>query len=108
VPHWLEGDSTAAVPRRPLTVVGAANIAVLAALIAGLGGTATLVRATSACFIAIYVLSILSAARILDGRSRAVALGALVFVALLAVFSAWYLLVPACAALIVLATRRAL
>jgi hypothetical protein len=53
------------------------------------------VRATSACFIAVYVLAIGSAIRILRGRIRIAAYLALILTFALGVFSAQYLAVPA-------------
>jgi amino acid efflux transporter len=64
------------------------------------------VRATSALFIAVYVLAILSAVRILDGRVRVAAVSALALVVMLAVFSAAYLVVPAVAGATSLLLRR--
>lgn len=57
--------------------------------------TSDLVRATSALFIAVYILAVVSGVRILVGRARAAAISALAFVAALAVFSAGFLAVPA-------------
>jgi preprotein translocase subunit SecF len=64
------------------------------------------VRATSALFIAVYVLALVSAARILDGRVRAAAVVALGATLVLGVFSSWYLAVPVAAAVASLALRR--
>jgi amino acid efflux transporter len=66
------------------------------------------VRATSACFIAVYVLALFSALRILTGRIRAVAALALASVLVLAVFSTWFLVIPVVAAAASLAMRRSL
>ena len=63
-----------------------------------MSNTDNLVRATSACFIAVYVLAVYSATRILDGRLRALAWVTLAMVLVLAVFSTWYLAVPVVAA----------
>ena len=100
LPPWLGGDAHRSVPRRPLVVI--AVVAVVAARrcsLAGVSNTDDLVRATSACFIAVYVLAVYSATRILDGRLRALAWVTLAMVLVLAVFSTWYLAVPVVAAL---------
>src|SRR5437764_10570312 len=67
LPRWLGADSYRSVPRRPLLLIGCVGVALLAGLLAGLSSTGDLVRATSACFIAVYVLAILSATRFLAG-----------------------------------------
>lgn len=79
----------------------------LAGLVAGLAGTDTLVRSTSACFLAVYVLALGSAVRILDGRARLAACAALGLALVVAVFSSLFLLVPAFVALAALAIRGA-
>jgi amino acid efflux transporter len=107
LPRWLAGDVARSVPRRPLALLALTGVAFLGALLAGLGSTESLVRATSACFIGVYVLALLSAARILDGRLRALAALTLALVVVLAGFSGWFLLVPAGAAAVALALRRA-
>ena len=94
LPPWLAGDAWRSVPRRPLAVVAPAVIAILAALAAGVGSTDDLIRATSALFIAVYLLALTSAGRILDGPVRAAALLSLAATAVLAVFSEWFLVVP--------------
>ena len=70
---------------------------ILGGLVAGVSSTGDLVRSTSACFIAVYVLAILSALRILDGRARLAAVAAFALTVALAVFSARFLVVPAVA-----------
>jgi amino acid efflux transporter len=105
LPAWLGGDSYRSVPRRPLVVIAAVAVPILVALLAGISNTDDLIRATSACFIAVYVLAVYSATRILDGRLRAVAWVTLGLVLALAVFSAWFLAVPAVAAAISLVLR---
>jgi amino acid efflux transporter len=84
------------------------GVVLLGGLVAGFSSTDDLVRATSACFIAVYVLAIFSAIRILDGRVRLAAVVALGLVAVLAVFSAWFLAVPAVAAVVSLGLHRTL
>jgi amino acid efflux transporter len=94
LPRWLAAGASRTVPLRPLAVIAAAGATLLAGLVGGVSSTEDLVRATSALFIAVYVLAIVSAVRILDGRARAAAMSALVLVAVTAVFSAEYLVVP--------------
>jgi amino acid efflux transporter len=106
LPRWLGGDAYRSVPRRPLAVIAAVCVAILVALLAGFSNTDDLVRATSACFIAVYVLAVYSATRILDGRLRALAWLTLAMVLVLAVFSTWFLAVPAVAAAISVALHR--
>jgi amino acid efflux transporter len=108
LPRWLGGDAQRSVPRRPLVVIAVVAIVIFGGLVAGLSSTEDLVRATSALFIAVYVLATLSAVRILDGASRAAALAALVLTLALAVFSAQFLAVPALVAVGAVALRRRL
>ena len=108
LPAWLAGDARRSVPRRPLVVIAAVAIVIFGGLVAGISSTEDLVRATSALFIAVYVLATLSAVRILDGASRAAALAALVLTLVLAVFSAQFLVVPAIVAAGSVALRRRL
>jgi amino acid efflux transporter len=95
LPSWLAGDAHRSIPRRPLLVVALVGLPVLVALVAGLGSAAELVRATSACFIVVYVAATASAARILQGKARAAAVVSGVLTVVVALFSGWYLLVPA-------------
>jgi amino acid efflux transporter len=106
LPHWLEADVRESVPRRALLMITAIVVVILGGLIAGLGATEDLVRATSALFIAVYVLAILSAIRILDGMPRTAAASALVLTIALAVFSAQFLLIPVVVAVAALVLRR--
>jgi amino acid efflux transporter len=107
LPRWLAGGAARSVPRRPLFAVGAVGLLVLVALLAGLSSTGALIRATSACFIAVYALSLLSATRILTGRTRLAAAVSLALVILLAAFSTWFLVVPILAGAGALAFRSA-
>ena len=95
LPPWFAGDAHRSVPRRPLAIIALISVVLLAGLVAGISSTEDLVRATSACFIAVYVLAIGSAIRILDGRIRIAAYLALILTVALGVFSAQYLAVPA-------------
>jgi len=106
LPRWLAGDAYRSVPRRPLLVLAVLGTPLLLALAAGVSSTADLIRATSACFIAVYVLALASAVRILRGRIRIAAAFALALVTVVAVFSSSFLLVPAAAALLSLGVRR--
>jgi amino acid efflux transporter len=108
LPPWLAGDAHLSVPRRPLTLISVAVLVVLVGLVAGAGSTSDLVRATSACFIAVYLLALGSAFRILTGLARSVAAVAVATIAILAVFSSWFLLVPVAAAAVSLALRSSL
>src|SRR6059058_1355781 len=95
LPRWFAADADRSVPRRPLLVIATVGVVLLGGLVAGVSSTDDLVRATSACFIAVYALAIASALRILDGRVRIAAAVALLLTLALAVFSARFLLVPA-------------
>jgi amino acid efflux transporter len=94
LPRGLAHDVHRSVPRRPLALFATVDAVLLAGLVAGIGTTDELVRATSALFIAVYVLATLSAIRILSGWIRLSAMVALAAVLALAVFSTEYLLVP--------------
>jgi amino acid efflux transporter len=107
LPAWLGGDAHRRVPRRPLLALGALGSTILVALLLGVGSTTDLVRATSACFVAVYVLALGSAVRILSGTYRVTAALALVLMSVVAVFSGRFVLVPVAAGL-VLATGRLL
>lgn len=106
LPRWLAGDAERSVPRRPLAVLAVTTAILLAALVAGVASAATLVRATSACFIVVYVLALASAVRISSGALRAAAVVALGLICVVGVFSSWYLLVPAVATLLSVGLRR--
>jgi amino acid efflux transporter len=108
LPRALAGDAHRSVPRRPLVLLGASGVLLLGGLLAGLSSTDDLVRATSACFIAVYALALLSAARILTGPVRVAAAFTFGLVVVLAAFSGWFLAVPAVAGVGALALRRLL
>ena len=108
LPLWLAGDAHRSVPRRPLALYTVTTVTLLGLLVAGFSSTGDLIRATSACFIAVYLLAVLSAARILTGRVRAVALVTLATVVGLAVFSSWFLAVPIVAAALSVTLRQSL
>jgi amino acid efflux transporter len=108
LPLWFAGDAHRSVPRRPLVVIAVISVVLIAGLVAGISSTEDLVRATSACFIAVYVLAIGSAIRILSGRIRIAAYLALILTLALGVFSAQYLAVPAVVVAGALLLRRRL
>jgi amino acid efflux transporter len=108
LPRALAGDAHRSVPRRPLVLLGCSGVLLLGALLAGLSSTDDLIRATSACFIAVYALALLSAARILTGLVRVAAAFTFGLVVVLAAFSSWFLAVPAVAGAGALALRRLL
>ena len=99
LPRWFEGGATRDVPRRPLLVLTFTGVVLLAGSQPASSNANDLIRATSACFLAVYLLALASAARILTGAVRAAALGAFAAVAVVTVFSKWFLLVPVVAAL---------
>jgi amino acid efflux transporter len=108
LPAWLAGDAHRTVPRRPLLLIAVVGVVLLCALVAGISSTDDLVRATSSCFIAVYLLAILAALRILEGPVRMAAIASLVLTLALAIFSARFLAVPAVAGVAALAIHRAL
>jgi amino acid efflux transporter len=108
LPAWFAGGAKCSVPRRPLAAISAIVFVGLAALAAGIGSTEDLIGATSALFIAVYVLALLSAVRILDGRIRVAAVAALAATLVLFVFSEEFLLVPVVVAVAALALTRGL
>jgi amino acid efflux transporter len=108
LPRWLAADAQRSVPRRPLVVIAAVAIVIFGGLVAGIGTTEDLVRATSALFIAVYVLAMSSAVKILDGGVRLAAMAALALTVALAIFSAQFLVVPVVAAAGSLLLRRRL
>jgi amino acid efflux transporter len=105
LPAWLAGDAHRSIPRRPLLALGASAAVLLAGLAAGISSTSDLIRATSACFIVVYVFALASAVRMLTGRLRVAAIVALAPICVVAIFSAWFLAVPGVAAALVLAIR---
>jgi amino acid efflux transporter len=94
LPRWLATGAGASTPRRPLWLIAAVGITLLAGLVVGIGSASGLVRATSALFVAVYALALLSAVRILNGRVRLAAVIALAAALALAAFSGWFLLTP--------------
>lgn len=107
-PRWLGADAYRSVPRHPLALIAVVGTVILCGLLAGISSTDALVRATSSCFISVYVLVLASAVRILDGKGRVMALVTLALTIVVTAFSGWYLLVPAVAGTVALAVRRGL
>lgn len=106
MPRWLGRGAERSVPLRPLALFAVAGIAILVAVAAGVVSPTDLIRATSSLFVAVYVLTIASALRILRGRARVAAAAAVIMVAIVAVFSGWYVAVPAGVGLLVFLYRR--
>ena len=107
LPAWLAGGGGRKVPRRSLVAIAVIAGALLIGLLADVSTTTDLVRATSALFIAVYVLAIVSAIRILDSHARLAAIASLGGILGLAAFSTDFLAVPLVAAAIALVLRRA-
>jgi amino acid efflux transporter len=107
LPAWLGGGAQHSVPRRPLTALAVTGLALLGLLAAGAIDADDLVRATSACFVTVYLLALGSAVRILAGGARVIAAVALVLVAVVTLFSAAFLAVPVAVGAVTLAVRRA-
>ncbi len=93
LPAWL-GQEPEAAPRRPLAVLAVTGGVLLGGLAAGALGVEDLVRAASACFVAVYVLALAAAVRILRGAARACAACSLALVLVVAAFSGPFLLAP--------------
>src|SRR5262245_30228688 len=106
LPAWVGGDAERSIPRRPLLALGGLAAVFLTTLALGISSTSDLIRASSACFIVVYLFALASAIRLLGGRLRLAAVLSLALVCVVAVFSSAYLVVPAGAALLVLGVRR--
>jgi amino acid efflux transporter len=107
LPSWLGRGADRDIPRRPLVALAATSAVLFAALAGGLTGTTDLVRATSACFVVVYLLALASAAKALTGRARFAAWVGLGAMTVVTVFSLAFLVVPATAALVCVVLRRA-
>jgi amino acid efflux transporter len=105
LPSWLARGEARSVPRRPLAVFFVTYMGMLAALASGVGSTSVFVRATSACFVLVYVLALASAVRFTTGIVRVCAVVALATMVVVGAFSSWYLVVPAAATLATLGLR---
>jgi amino acid efflux transporter len=99
VPAWLGRDAHRSVPRVPLFALGGLGIVLLLALAGGVSSASDLVRATSACFVVVYVIALASAVRLLSEWARCAALAALALIVAVGVFSSTFLFVPAAAVL---------
>ncbi len=106
LPRWLGRGAERSVPLRPLALFAVSGAAILVALAGGLFSPTDLIRATSSLFTAVYVLTIGSALRVLRGRARVAAAVAVIMVAIVAVFSGWYVAIPAGVGLLVLLYGR--
>ncbi len=89
MPAWLGKDGSL----RSLGLLAVIDLGLLAVLVAGTVNLTDLIRASSSLFVGIYVLAVVSAIRILDGRARLAAIAATVMVVAVALFSSWYLVV---------------
>ncbi len=99
LPEWF-GRGSADVPRHPLALLAAIGSLELSALVSGVATPDTLVRATSACFVAVYLLALAAGTRTLDRAPRAASVMALLMMLAVAVFSGPFLLVPAAASVV--------
>jgi amino acid efflux transporter len=108
LPRWLAGDAWRSVPRRPLFLIALTGGAFIGGLLGGISSTDDLIRATSACFIGVYALALLSAARILVGAVRVAAAVTFGLFVVLAAFSGWFLAVPVAAGVAALALQHGL
>ena len=106
LPAWFAGGAGPRTRRRPLAVLAATSTVMFLLLAMGAFSVDTLVRATSACFVAVYVLALAAAVRTLEAGGRGLAVVALAAVGVVAAFSSVYVLVPAVAAVLVLVMRR--
>lgn len=98
-----DGVAPAALHRPRVALAALAVLAgmLLAPLAADVITTETLVRGSSACFVAVYAAALAAGVRLLDGGARRAAGIALAAVIVLLAFSGWALLVPAAVAAIV-------
>ena len=106
LPRWLAVGGHRSVPRRPLVVIAGAGLLLITGMTAALLSPNVLVKATSACFIAVYIATTCAAIRILRGRTRLAAGISAAVVTTIASFSGWYLLLPAASAWFFVAVRR--
>ena len=95
LPAWLGAERDRSIPRRPLLALSVSTPCLLLALAVGFSSTTSLVRASSACFVAVYLLALTAAVKILAGRLRFAAIAALALVVVVAAFSSFFIVVPA-------------
>jgi amino acid efflux transporter len=94
MPRWM------ARPHAPLAVIATSSTAILGLLAAGLVEVDPIVRAISACFVAVYVTATAAGVRLLDGRLRGAAALSLALVVVVLAFSGPYIAAPAAVALL--------
>jgi amino acid efflux transporter len=94
LPAWLGAERGRSIPRRPLLALSVTTPLLLLALAAGASSTTSLVRASSACFVAVYLLALAAAVKILPGLLRVAAIAALALVVAVAAFSSVFIVVP--------------
>jgi amino acid efflux transporter len=94
LPAWLGAERGRSIPRRPLLALSVTTPVLLLALAAGASSTTSLVRASSACFVAVYLLALAAAVKILPGLLRVAAIAALALVVAVAAFSSVFIVVP--------------
>ena len=94
LPAWFAGGSVRSVPRRPLAVLALTGVAMYGPLLAGVVGAADIVLATSANFVAVYLLTLAAARKMLSGAVRLAATVALVLFCGVAPFLRWWVLLP--------------
>jgi amino acid efflux transporter len=90
-----ERSAPAMLGRRALAVIGMVGALLLVPLAADLVSVEGLVRACSACFVAVYVTATAAGVRLLDGAPRAAAAIAFAAVTVVLAFFGPFLLVPA-------------
>ncbi|MFN8222205.1 MAG: amino acid permease [Gaiellales bacterium] len=106
LPAWVGAGRERTVPWRPLAVLSVTTPGLLLLLAVGVGTTTSLVRASSACFVAVYLLALTAAVRMLSGRLRLAAVASLALVVVVAAFSSAFILVPVVIAGVSLVSRR--
>jgi amino acid efflux transporter len=109
LPRWLaRGSQAGQTPRRSLIPIGCATVLVAAVFVTTKMELGSLILASSACFMAVYVAGLAAGARLLPTGSPvwfgSVVAGAIMVVVL--AFSGWFLLVPALLAAGSLAFQR--
>jgi amino acid efflux transporter len=106
LPAWFAGGAVRSVPRRPLAVLTVTGTLMFVPLVLGVVGPADIVLATSANFVAVYLLTLAAARRMLTGPVRAAAGAAFVLFAVLAPFLRWWVLLPLGVAAVAVLTLR--
>jgi amino acid efflux transporter len=94
MPRWM------ARPGAPLAVFAVTSALILALLAAGIADVEPLIRASSSCFVAVYVAATAAGIRLLAGRVRVAAAVSFALVLVVFAFSGAYLVAPAAAALL--------